>query len=176
MRLRLKAIIPETHLAGLIEVYREERRRRGEDTGAGDVLSAIQTDYMFRIPALRLVEAQHRNRQPAYNYLFTWKSPLLKGKFGACHTLEIGFVFGRRDERFCGAGPDADLLSRKMQDAWTAFARTGNPSCESLGVWEPYGEAKKVMVLDRECRLESAPYEEERRAWDGIDMPLTKPI
>lgn len=173
---RLKAIIPEARLPGLIEVYRRGRSRRGEDAGAGDVLSAIQTDYMFRIPALRLVEAQHRNRQPAYNYLFTWKSPALKGKFGACHTLEIGFVFGPRDERFCGAGPQADALSRKMQEAWTAFARTGNPGCESLGAWEPYGDGKNVMVLGPECRIEAAPYEEERRAWDSIDMSLIKPI
>ena len=131
---------------------------------------------MFRIPVTRLVEAQSRNRQLAYKYLFTWKSPLMKGRLGACHTLEIGFVFGNYDERFCGAGPDADALSQKMQDAWIAFARSGNPSCGSLGAWQSYGDRRNVMVLNKECRLEKAPYEEERRVWDGIEIQVTKPI
>ncbi|MBN2318126.1 MAG: carboxylesterase/lipase family protein [Acidobacteria bacterium] len=173
---RLEAIIPTEHLPDVVTAYRRGRSQRGEDTGAGELLTAIQSDYMFRIPVLRLVEAQCRNRQPAYNYLFTWKSPVMKGKLGACHTLEIGFVFGNYDERFCGAGPAADALSHKMQDAWIAFARTGNPGCESLGSWEPYGERRNVMVLDKECRLETAPYEEERRVWDNFEMPVTKPI
>lgn len=173
---RLEAFIPGGHIARMVEAYRGARSRRGEGTGAGDILTAIQTDYMFRIPALRLVEAQSGNRLPAYNYLFAWKSPLLQGRFGACHSLEIGFVFGNRDERFCGAGPEADALSQKMQDAWTAFARTGDPSCGSLGAWEPYGDRRNVMVLDKECRPEAAPYEEERRAWEGIDISVTKPI
>jgi len=172
----LETIIPPDHISDVIAAYRGARGRRGGDTGAGDILSAVQTDYMFRIPILRLVEAQCRNRQPAYNYLFTWKSPLMKGKLGSCHTLEIGFVFGNYDERFCGAGPDADALSQKMQDAWIAFARTGNPNCESLGTWEPYGDRRNVMVLDKECGLEKAPYEEERRVWDSFEMTYTKSI
>jgi para-nitrobenzyl esterase len=173
---RLENFIPSEHVSDVVAVYRKGRSRRGEDTDAGDILTAIQTDYMFRIPVTRLVEAQGRNRQPAYNYLFTWKSPVLKGKLGACHTLEIGFVFGNYDERFCGAGPDADALSQTMQDAWIAFARTGNPGCESLGAWDPYGDRRNVMMLDKECRFETAPYEEERRVWDSFEMPYTKPI
>ena len=173
---RLETIIPPGHISDVVAAYRRGRSLRGEATGAGDILTAIQSDYMFRIPVLRLVESQCRNRQPAYNYLFTWKSPLMKGKLGACHTLEIGFVFGNYDERFCGAGPDADALSQKMQDAWIAFARTGNPNCASLGAWEPYGDCRNVMVLDKECRLEKAPCEEERRAWDNFEMPYTKSI
>lgn len=176
MMQRLETIIPSNHISDVITAYRRERSQRGEATGAGDILTAVQTDYMFRIPVLQLVEAQCRNQQPAYNYLFTWKSPLMKGRLGACHTLEIGFVFGNYDERFCGAGPDADVLSQKMQDAWIAFARTGNPSCASLGSWEPYGDRRTVMVLDERCRLETAPYEEERRAWDSFEMKYTKSI
>ena len=176
MALRLETIIPPEHLTEVIAAYRRGRSQRGEDTGAGDILTAIQSDYMFRMPVLRLVDAQCRNGQPAFNYLFTWKSPLMKGKFGSCHTLEIGFVFGNYDERFHGADPDTDLLSKKMQDAWTAFARSGNPACKSLGAWEPYGDRRNVMVLDKECRIEIAPYEQERLAWNRFEMPVTKPI
>jgi para-nitrobenzyl esterase len=101
---------------------------------------------------------------------------MMGGVLGACHALEIGFVFGNLDYRFHGSGPDAKELSGKMQDAWFSFARTGDPSCESIGTWEPYCEYRTTMVFDRECRIEQAPYEEERAIWDTFDMLFTMPI
>jgi hypothetical protein len=32
------------------------------------------------------------------------------------------------------------------------------------------------MILDQNCRIENAPYEEERAIWDTFDMLFTKPI
>jgi hypothetical protein len=32
------------------------------------------------------------------------------------------------------------------------------------------------MIFDRECRIEQAPYEEERAIWDTFDMIFTMPI
>ncbi len=173
---RLSGFIPAQHVSGVIAAYRKGRERRGEETSPAAILGAIQTDLMFRIPVLRLVEAQCRNNQPAYNYLFTWKSPAMGGILGACHALEIGFVFGNYDDTFCGTGPDADALSLRIQDAWVAFARTGDPSCESIGRWEPYGTRRATMILGKSCRLENAPYEEERSIWDTFEMAFTKPI
>jgi para-nitrobenzyl esterase len=172
----LNAILPPEQVNAVIAAYRNGRSLRGESVEAPEVLTAIQSDFMFRMPVLRLVEAQEKNRQPAYNYLFTWKSPVMRGRLGACHTLEIGFVFGNHTRRFCGAGPDADALSCKMQDAWAVFARTGNPSCSALGGWNPYGDDRTTMILDKDCRLENAPYEEERCIWDSFPMSHTKPI
>ncbi len=176
MILRLESLIPPKQVPNVIAAYRNGRKKRGESTSAVEILTAIQTDLMFRTPALRLVEAQCKNNQPTFNYLFTWKSPALKGTLGSCHALEVGFVFGNYDGSFCGSGPDADALSRKIQDAWLAFARTGNPSCESLGKWEPYGSRRATMILDRACRIEYAPYEEERSIWDTFDFLFTMPI
>jgi para-nitrobenzyl esterase len=87
---------------------------------------------------------------------------------GACHALELGFVFGTYDAQFCGKGPDADRLSQHMQDAWLAFARTGKPTCPSLGEWPEYGEQRCTMLLGSDCRLEEAPFEKERRAWEVV--------
>ena len=173
---RLRDLIPAEHVDGVVAAYRKGREGRGEAAGPGDILTAVQSDFMFRIPVLRLVEAQGSNGQPAFNYLFSWESPAIKGALGSCHTLEIGFVFGNCDPSFCGKGPEVEALSRKIRDAWTAFARTGDPSCESLGTWRPYGPTRSTMVLDRTCRMEEALREEERRAWDAFEMPLTKPI
>jgi para-nitrobenzyl esterase len=176
MARRLETFIPAEYVPRVIEAYRKGRSARGERTAPADLLTAIQSDLMFRISALRLVEAQCKKNQPAFNYLFTWKSPVMNGILGSCHSLEIGFVFGNYDDTFCGSGPDADALSQKIQDAWTAFARTGNPSCKSIGKWDPYGDCRNTMILDKECRLENAPYEEERAVWDTFEMLFTKPI
>jgi para-nitrobenzyl esterase len=166
LKKRVKRIAPSGNGGALIESYRLARTRRGMSTDPYEVLSAIQTDSMFRVPVIRVAEAQVRNKQAAYNYLFTWQSPFAGGSLGACHTLEIGFVFGTCLPDFCGAGPLADRLSRNIQDAWLAFARTGNPSCDAIGRWPQYGQERKTTILGEKCYVEEAPYDAERAVWD----------
>lgn len=128
---------------------------------------ALQTDRVFRIPALRLLEAQRAHQPRCFAYLFTWRSPALDGRLAACHALEVPFVFGRlhdpRAAQLVGEGPDAQRLSEHMMDAWLAFARDGDPG------WPAWDDAKRAtMVLGRECLLESDPLGAERRVWDGL--------
>ncbi|OGN88874.1 MAG: hypothetical protein A2158_08425 [Chloroflexi bacterium RBG_13_46_14] len=165
---RLDYYLPSEYAYGLVEAYRAARSARGMCTSAPEIFKAIQTDRMFRMPCLKVVDAQTRHNPSTYNYLFTWKSPALGGTLGACHSLDIGFVFGTYVPEFHGSGPATERLSTNMQDAWLAFARTGDPSCESLGAWLPYGQNRTTMVFGEESRLEDAPYDEERRAWDEI--------
>jgi len=172
---RCQRFIPAELVPGLIEAYRNARAKRGVSTSPAELFTAIQTDQVFRIPAIRLVEAQH-HYQPSYNYLFTWKSPIMDGILGSCHTLEVGFVFGTYNSGFCGSEPAADRLSRNIQDAWLAFVRTGDPSIESTGTWPPYGERRLTMLLGEECHIEEATYEEERCAWDSIPNEFTGQI
>ena len=150
----------------LIDTYRRARKARGEPISPPDLVAAMTSTLMYRETALRMVIAQHKYGQPAYNYLFTWKSPAMRGILGACHALEIGFVFGNYDSVFCGSGPEADKLSLQIQDAWAAFARTGNPGTESLGEWPVYGNQRQTMILSGSSHVEKAPYEEERHIWE----------
>ena len=170
---RLKAFLPEKDAMNVVESYRSARAKRGEATTPADLMMAIQTDLMFRIPAIELIEAQQANGQKAFSFVFTWKSPV--ANLGACHALEIGFVFGSYDDTFCGSGLDADRLSESIQDAWTSFARTGDPSCKSLGKWPVYGRDRSTMILGRDSHVETAPYEEERRVWENIRSWLPLP-
>ena len=165
---RLSNVMSADAAKSLVSAYRETRAKRGESTTPAELFTAIFGDLMFRMPGVRLVEAQQSNKQSAYNYLFTWKSPAMGGVLGACHGLEISFVFGNLIEMFSGAGPDAEKLATCMQDAWLAFVHTGDPSCESIGKWPVYGSERQTMILDKDCRVEAAPYEDERKAWDGI--------
>lgn len=167
---RVRQILPVENVVELIESYRNARAKRGASTNLGDILVAIQTDLQFRIPAIRLVEAQYGCKMTAYNYLFNWNS-VVPG-LGACHALDVGFVFGMLNEDFHGIGPAADSLAGKMQDSWVAFARAGNPGCKSLGDWPPYGAARKTMILGEDCHVEDAPYDEDRRVWESVPNSL----
>lgn len=152
----------------LLEAYRTVRENSGESTAPFDLYSAINTYFMFRQTAIRIAEAQCQHGPGGYNYLFTWKSPAAGGILGACHALEVGFVFGQYDDTFCGSGPEADRLSHSIQDAWGSFARAGDPSCPSLGVWPKYSEGRATMVLGRNSRVERALYEPERQIWESL--------
>ncbi len=168
LRQRAEKYVKSEDVSRLLDVYQAARAKRGEPIASFDLFSAINTDVMFRRTAIRVAEAQCRFAPGGYNYLFTWKSPASGGKLGACHVLEVAFIFGNYNATFNGKGPQADQLSGQMQDAWTSFARTGKPSCAQLGEWPQYGEERATMVLDSNCRVEKAVMEEERRVWETL--------
>jgi para-nitrobenzyl esterase len=165
---RCQRLIPVGDVSGLVEAYRKARSRRGQPATPADLFIAIQSDRLFRIPAIRLTEAHRDRKQPSYMYLFDWVSPLRQGALGSCHALELGFVFGTLDDNFTGSGEEARNLSNTMQDAWTAFARSGAPGCQSLGNWAVYSERRETMVLGKRCGLVETPYDEERQAWEKV--------
>lgn len=165
---RCQRLMPGADVVALIEAYRNARGKRGWSVTPADIFVAIQTDRIFRIPAIKLAEAHTRRKQPGYMYLFDWVSPWNGGALGSPHAVELGFVFGTLDDNFSGSTEEARALSEKIQDAWASFARSGNPSCPSLGNWKVYGERRETMILGKNCRLVDAPYDEERQAWEKV--------
>jgi para-nitrobenzyl esterase len=161
---RVEKFLPADFGTELISTYRTALKARGPDAVTpGQIYLAIFTDLQFRMPAVRLMESQVKLKQKAYNYIFKWPSPMPRLK--ACHALELGFVFGNRFAEFHGAGPEADKLDRQIQEAWIAFAKTGDPSCESLGDWPDYGQQRNTMLLGADSHFEADPYASERKAW-----------
>jgi len=173
---RLGKILPLDKVPGLLNAYRESKQARGENVTPLDVLGAINTDMMFRIPTIQLVEAQRDNGAKAYNYLFMYRSPAMGGALGAMHGLDNPFLFGALDPTFTGDSPEAARLAEKMQDSAIAFMKTGDPSCASAGKWPVYGEKRATMLWDFDARVEEAPFDAERRAWEGIDLVNTRPM
>ncbi len=156
----------------LINTYRETRKEEGS-LSAQAVLDAFCTDLDFHVSAIRTAEAQSIQNPNTYMYLFTWPSPLMEGKLGSFHTLEIPFVFGMLDDpiwsEFTGAGKEAKKLSEKIMDSWIAFARTGNPSHSGIPEWPKYNtEKRSTMILGKEIKVVDDPYGKERMVWDGI--------
>jgi para-nitrobenzyl esterase len=171
-RRTLPATGPDGRTRGELAIERYRAAREGRaDVSPRELWYAIETDRWFRVPATRLAAAQASHQPATYAYLFTWKSPALGGMLGSCHALEIPFVFGcvgeRLVQRFTGDHPAVAEISRRMQDAWLAFARTGDPSHEGLGSWPRYETSRRAtMLLGEECRVEHAPFESERSFWD----------
>jgi para-nitrobenzyl esterase len=145
----------------LIPAFREARAARGEPVTPAELWFAIQTERFFRVPSLAFAD-DHAAVAPVFTYLFGWRSPLLDGWAGACHVLEIPFVFGLQGTDnlayFTGSGAEADALSALMMKHWVAFARGKAP-------WSRYDvETRPTMCFGVESGIELAPREPERVA------------
>ena len=170
---RCERTVGTAHAARAIELYASLRRQRGSAAAPPDLWSALESDRLMRVPAMRLAELQAAVQPAVYTYLFTWQSPYLDGALGACHALDIPFVFGTlNDPRimpFAGDGPDAQHLAHQMQDAWVAFARHGDPGHDGLPPWPRYEPTRRAtMLLGDECAVVDRPYEDERAFWNTL--------
>jgi para-nitrobenzyl esterase len=168
MMKRIAWMMPPEGAAKVAETYRRHIQKRGLPVTPAAIATAIQTDIMFRVPSLELATALRDNGAKVYDYLFDWVSPIMGGVMGACHGLEVGFVFGTHDPMFCGSGPEADKLSDSIQESWLNFAHTGNPSGKGLGNWPTYGKQRETMIIGKKPHVENAPHEEERAVWEQV--------
>jgi len=77
----------ESQADNLLKIYQKTRKT------PRDIMDALTTDYTFRIPSIRLAEAQSLHQKNTFMYLFTWQSPFKCGRYGAMHALETGVCF-----------------------------------------------------------------------------------
>jgi len=148
--------------------YRAALGTRRAASSPGSVWSAFQSARVFHYPAARLADAHEEGGGRHHAYLFTWRSPVMRRMLGACHALEIPFVFGSTQHALArpltGLGTAPRRLSRRIQHAWIAFAHTGSPDHERLPAWPDYqSNGRATMIFGRECRLDHAPLDPERR-------------
>lgn len=165
---RLGATLTAEQSERVVRVYRKARSARDEAVEPNELWSAIETDRFFRVPALELAADQADHADATYTYLFCWSSPM--APLGAAHAIEVPFVFGTFDvpliDMFAGNGPDAEGLAAKVQDAWVAFARSGDPSTPEGGTWPRFDRHRRAtMVLGPECRVEESPRGDELACW-----------
>lgn len=141
-------------------------RRLHPGASAGDLFSAIQTDWYWRIPAVRLADAHATSaRSATYMYEFAWRSPQFGGRLGAAHGMEMPFVFdtlGPKTEPMLGRDPPQSLATA-MHGAWVAFAMSGDcgwPKYESGHRWTMRFNTVKNVV--------SNPLAAHLNLWDGV--------
>jgi len=113
-----------------------------------ELASRLITDTFTRGSRL-LADAHARHRRArTYAYEFTWRSPAFGGALGACHCVELPFVFHRTDlpalygdTALLGPRRPPPGLADRTHAAWTAFIRDGDPG------WTPYDLAARATVV-----------------------------
>ena len=99
-------------------------------------------------------------------YEFAWPSPQFDGRLGACHALEIPFVFDTLDAPGSEAmgGTDAPQeLADVVHRAWVDFVTTGDPG------WPVYDlDARPVQVFGTLTAVTPDPRGAQRRLWEGV--------
>ena len=147
---------------GTLEAYRSEHQ---DDPEAQMI--ALTSDHMFRIPAIRMVEARLEHTDANWMYLFNWQSRAFGGKLKATHALEIPFAFDNLDKAgvaaFLGPGDSPQHVADAMHSAWTQFINTGNPG------WSKYTTPERItMIFDDTSETTEDPLGTTRAAWEGL--------
>jgi para-nitrobenzyl esterase len=169
---------PHLDAADAVATFRVLRAERGLRTDPWHLWVAMHTDIVFALPSVALANA-HAGAHATFLYLFEWSTPIFDGSLGACHGLEIPFVFGCHREPavapFVGGDlPGADELADALQGAWLGFASAGNPTHEAIGEWEPWDpKGQATMVFSKGGALHFGPRRQELEAWAQLEGSVT---
>lgn len=141
--------------------YRDHRR----GATPGQLVSALQTDQGFRVPARELAEQRVSARRTTWMYWFTYPTPAFGGLLGSCHGLDIPFAFHNLDrpgvEMFTGQGNERIAVADELSGAIVAFAHDGTPG------WPVYElEARSTRRIDVESSTVDDPEPGLRQLWD----------
>ena len=145
-----------------LAVYRANR----PEASPGDILAAIVTDWFFGIPPLRVAEARSAAETSTWVYRFDHPEPADNHRLGACHGVEIPFVFDTitREEAHPRIGDSpSQAVADTVHAAWVSFITDGTPG------WAPYRTTGRTTALltDKVTEVED-PSRDERVQWDGI--------
>ncbi|MBF6171543.1 carboxylesterase/lipase family protein [Nocardia blacklockiae] len=150
-----------------------QRYREAFPSAADEELyELVNADWLFRMPSVRLADAQIAGGGRAHLYELTWTAPGMGGALGACHGLDVPLVFGN-----LGSGqtavligdvpsPEAVELSARIRRSWTSFVAQGDPG------WPAYGvERRLTQVFDTVSRVTAYPEEASRILWQDFAFP-----
>ena len=139
-------------------------------------LGRIVTHACFTAPARRAARAlAEHNASDVYVYQFSRVCQLAEDQgLGAFHGAEVPYVFGTKS-RILGF-TDVDIaLSRTMRQAWTRFARTGDPNGVGLPDWPAYdAEEEWHMAFGDETAAGQHLEADACDLFDGIPFDLAR--
>ena len=108
----------------------------------GEAMTRAMSDLVFRWPARQYADA-HRGK--TWMYECDWRSSACGGELGACHGIELPFVFDTLDiatgqRGLVGEDPPQELAAR-THGIWAGFARDGGLP------WRPFNGDRLVYQL-----------------------------
>ncbi len=124
-------------------------------------IAEFYNEMMFRLPAIRQAEEHCKHGGKAYMYY--WKVPSTIKFRGACHAVELAYVFGNLHETIYTGKRGKDHIADLVQRMWVNFAKTGNPSTVPYR-WPKYGRKyRATMIIDKNTHVEMSPLDHQRR-------------
>ena len=146
---------------GLLAAYRAML----PDASDTEISVELGTDFTFKIPTIRFIEARLRHGAETWMYQFDWESrqPFLK----ATHALEIPFVFNTLGapgvDLFIGEGELPQDVADEMHRVWTAFIQGRAPE------WPMYDlNRRSVRHFDDVSTVVENGDQAKLAAWQGI--------
>ena len=123
-------------VSGINAVSSEDAAKAGEfvsvyitendGTTETEAMAAFLNDLLFRGPLLT-----QANTHSGKTYVYYWEYPSWIEGIGACHALDIPYVFNDNTNNLVVMDYNQALASQ-IQDMWVNFAKTGNPSITSI--------------------------------------------
>ncbi|MBV9840770.1 MAG: carboxylesterase/lipase family protein [Sphingomonadaceae bacterium] len=178
----LAADFDETRLRSLVEMllpdgaevdvalerYRTDLAALGEAPTPRAIASHLVGDLHFVAPTELFARGHAAAGNPVYHYELEWRSPTLG--LGACHNICLPLLFGTLEvgAKLSGAGAEADAMSRRLQEAWGAFARTGDPSTVATGKWPCYDpECRPTLRIGERPRVVHGQHADRLAIWQA---------
>ncbi|XP_072492063.1 cocaine esterase-like isoform X2 [Notamacropus eugenii] len=131
----------------MVEEYLKDTEDFGENRAQ---FQEMMGDFIFVIPALKVVKYQHGPSSPVYFYEFQHRPSILKDLkpdfVKADHSDELHFVFGAL--LLGEATEEEKLLSHRIMSYWANFARHGDPNGEDLFHWPVYDQKEEYLQLN----------------------------
>jgi para-nitrobenzyl esterase len=131
-------------------------------------ISEFYNELLFRIPMNK--QAEYHSNNGGNTYVYHWTYPGEDETMGACHAIELSYIFNNLQEKDYTGNKINQALADEVQEMWINFARYGNPSTNKTK-WEKYDSIKrKTMILGDEIKM----VEDYKRVQRLLIEPLLK--
>lgn len=135
------------------------------NSSPAQMVSALQTDQNFRVPAWQLCDARSKMGAETWMYWFTWPTPIFDGVLGCCHALDLPFMFNNLDKPnvdvFTGTSPARKKISAHFTTELLRFASSGRVSWPKYDVSE-----RKTLRIDEDVEILTDPEPAIRKLWN----------
>jgi para-nitrobenzyl esterase len=153
------------HADAIVAAYRDA----APDETPPSALISILTDALYRVPHIRMAEAQLLAGGSTWLYLFGFGQAGPDGHIRSAHGSDMPLFFDNVDKAPASDGPHAGSLVASMSGALLALARDGAPAHRALPAWPTYSvDHRPTMWLDVESELRLDPGGAQRACWEGI--------
>ena len=168
----------------LVRIYREKH----PEMRMKDLTIKIFSELVWAFPSMEMGTAAEQAGSDVFYY--TLDVEAANGN-GPCHAVDIGMYFGvplgddAYGKQFHGdaaSQPHLGSVSETMMDAWSAFAKSGNPSCERTGKWAAndrlvigVGNTDRLKTVSRDLPTYQPFLEMEREAMSELNSVIRGP-